>query len=580
MNVPLARWFQDAKLPFVILSIVIVGCLTYRNALHGAFVMDDLWILEQDRTNFFNYHARLADHAPSTVSQSLTEHPVDISYRPLSQLLPLTLHYFFGKDTFPYHVFNLMLFLGVCLLVFVLVLRLFQNRHLAWLTSILFTAHPINSLMPNYISANIFSLQMILLISSILLFIHYVERRRFIWMIGAMTGLWLAAQCHEISISLPVFLFVWMITVKRLPLKEMLLKLFPMLLLSALLTALWALKAPSATDMITLQNHLVLSPAQYVAGLFQLITWYATKFIFLNGVVLMHVLPVDQISVSYGLGIGLALTILIALTFRKWSSDPVIAWGLLWFGAGLISFVPASRFQPLHGLTIEPHWLYLGSIGLFVVIAYGILFLTRSRATWGPILIGLLLVGYIHATHKVNRHWTSSFSYGWYLLANNPEYKTAKFFMANAYWKDNEFRQAEKLFKESLTGTEIDGVIYNSLGIMADQQGRADEAMGYYEKTLAIIPDLPGTLNNLGIIYTQKEQYEQGEAVFRRAIKLNPWILSIRVNLAKMYIKQKKFPEALSILKDNLEISSGDEETLKYLQQVEQTAIKTTAEQP
>ena len=72
---------------------------------------------------------------------------------------------------------------------------------------------------------------------------------------------------------------------------------------------------------------------------------------------------------------------------------------------------------------------------------------------------------------------------------------------------------------------------YFHLGNMYLAQGKAQEAIGEYNATLALRPDFDKAHNNLGIANSTIGKYPDAIAAFTRAIQLNPRNLEARKNL-------------------------------------------------
>ena len=57
---------------------------------------------------------------------------------------------------------------------------------------------------------------------------------------------------------------------------------------------------------------------------------------------------------------------------------------------------------------------------------------------------------------------------------------------------------SETLFRQTVTATRDNYLAYNNLGFYYSNQGRTEEALTEYRKSLAINPQYPDALNNMG----------------------------------------------------------------------------------
>ena len=121
-----------------ILSIILILVLTliaYGNIFSNEFVWDDRIYLEE------NLVIRSLANTP-TFFVTPTHGNL---YRPLRSVLQAFVFSIWEFDVFGYHLNALLLHMIASVLVYVIVLKLFQKRKLALFTGILFAVHPIHT---------------------------------------------------------------------------------------------------------------------------------------------------------------------------------------------------------------------------------------------------------------------------------------------------------------------------------------------------------------------------------------------------------------------------------------------------
>jgi len=126
-----------------------------------------------------------------------------------------------------------------------------------------------------------------------------------------------------------------------------------------------------------------------------------------------------------------------------------------------------------------------------------------------------LLIGYSFMTYKQNRVWENSYT----------------------LWAD-----AVEKAPESNTANAMMGVVYMELGM-------DEEAVGYLEKAVQILPYDYLSRNNLGIVYERLNQPQRALEEFLKAIWLRPDDETIQLNLSLFYQRQKAYEKAEEILK-------------------------------
>ncbi len=76
---------------------------------------------------------------------------------------------------------------------------------------------------------------------------------------------------------------------------------------------------------------------------------------------------------------------------------------------------------------------------------------------------------------------------------------------------------------------------WNNLGILAAREGNTDEAIGFFQKALAINPDHAVALQNLGNAYRQKKDWDAARKTLDHALALNPEDAEANYGLGMVY---------------------------------------------
>ena len=109
-----------------------------------------------------------------------------------------------------------------------------------------------------------------------------------------------------------------------------------------------------------------------------------------------------------------------------------------------------------------------------------------------------------------------------------------------------------------------ESITQNSIGLIYQEMGFYDKALGYHQKALAIRKSKHGlqgvvahSLNNMGICYRNLQQYPESEKAYREAMAVSKKIdnqtqyFESKSNLANLFSEQKRHNESLKL---NLEI--------------------------
>jgi protein O-mannosyl-transferase len=199
----------------------------------------------------------------------------------------------------------------------------------------------------------------------------------------------------------------------------------------------------------------------------------------------------------------IALAFVTALVLRA-TSRRYLGVGWLWFLGALVPVIGLVQVGP-QGMA--DRYTYVALIGPFVAIAWAardlLAALARGRrsAWWaGGLLATGLLVAAGVASHR-----------------------------RAAVWRDS-----ETLYRASLLATPRSVPLLYNLAALQSRRGRIDEAIGGYQKVLAIDPENPDANVNLGNIRLRAGDTEAAIAHFRAALRGDPDDLLSLQNLGRV----------------------------------------------
>lgn len=166
--------FKNFFVPFtttkIVHFIILIGLIVYFNSLFNGFVIDDI-------TYIVNYSVIHSFNIPSLLGKNLFN--FDSQYRPLPALYFAFLYSIFTTSAFYYHAIQLILHIINAILVFFL-FRHFFNKHLSFLTAIVFLVHPMQVESVSYIASSDNPIFFLCGISALLLsFKNKITWRRF-----------------------------------------------------------------------------------------------------------------------------------------------------------------------------------------------------------------------------------------------------------------------------------------------------------------------------------------------------------------------------------------------------------------
>lgn len=143
----------------------------------------------------------------------------------------------------------------------------------------------------------------------------------------------------------------------------------------------------------------------------------------------------------------------------------------------------------------------------------------------------------------------------------NPENVEAVVNQANAYYMSDRYKEARELLQKAISIDATEANIYNTLALIATQEGDFQEALKQVNQAIEIDGRNGYFSNNRGFIYLNLEELEKAEADINLGIRLdprNPWAYR---NKAIFYYKNKSFEAALR----NIELAAQYDDSIPLL---------------
>jgi tetratricopeptide (TPR) repeat protein len=528
---------QDQK-RFILIYVFLItalGLAVYANSLNGEFLWDDDYLIKQ------NIYIK----NPARISKLFTEQigagsgvPSN-SYRPL-QMLTYMLDYSLWKlNVRGYHLVNMLLHILAALSLFWLINLLFKDRLLALGASLFFIAHPIQTEAVSYISGRADPLALLFLL---LAFIFYLKRIKFM-----LFAFILALLSREASLIFPLLLLLYhFIFNKKFKLKPFL----PILTVSFVYVVL---------RLTVLSFPLPIKANNVIPNAFQRLPAF---FVAVPQYIRLLFLPFN-LHMEYGqkifsylepkaiLGL-IILSVLIIYAIRKRSEQRLVCFSIFWF---LICLLPVSNIYFINAYMAE-HWLYLPSIGFFLILAKGLTSLYKvERLRVYTICLGLsLLAFYSHLTIQQNRYWREPKAFYERLIKYAPDSQRVYLNLANIYLAEGDKEHAARLYKKTIELDPDYAEAYNNLAVIYCQTGKKGKALGLFKKALEINPLYADAMNNLANAHRESGRTRQAIALYKKAMAIAPNYLEPYVNLGIEYFRIGKQEEGLKLLKQAIAI--------------------------
>lgn len=510
-----------------VLLIFALGVGVYATALTGDFIWDDE-LLVRDNIFVKDWSHRLGAIFSSSVSQGTSEK--FIVYRPL-QILSYAFDYHFWRlDPTGYHLTNIVLHVASALGIFWLMLLLFDKLALSLAAAALFVVHPVHTGAVSYISGRADPLALVFLL---LAFIFYLKQMRggksFFFYAVMLIAYAASLLSRETGLVLPFLLLAYHGFLKQKPRFRLLAPIF-LLAIAYIILRTTFLRSFLRDEAYTIQL------GQRLPGVFVAFFQYMRLLFWPQHLHMQY----SQRLFSYAdplFFIGAALV--AGLAFFAWRGrrkDPVTSFGIAWF---FIAWLAISNIFPLNAFMAE-HWLYLPSIGFFLVLGhfFSIGFQDSKKRTW--VLGGLvaLVVFYGAGTVRQNAYWQTPQVFFERTLAYAPDSPRILRNLARIYQEQARYQEAAALYRRALAVTSQEPELYIDIGGVYEKMGDKEKASQEYQKALGLYRAEVArgqisavTHNNLGFIYAKAGDLQGARDAFQKAIAMDPYFVDAHNNL-------------------------------------------------
>ncbi len=563
--------FIRKKHLIAILLIALVGFLVYANSFQNEFVWDDESLVEK---NIYVKNLRY-------FSKLFTTHLFQAAkkegnfYRPIQSLTYVLDYSIWKLNPFGYHLTNTILHILVAILIYFFLRGLVTNekiptsqppdskgklvtRHsslvtklscfltVPFLTALFFVVHPIHTEAVTYISGRADSLASIFCLLSLIFSLKYTHQRRLPFYLLSLCSFILALLSKEWAMILPFALVLTdsFFGTKR-EIKTKIKEYFPFFITLGIYISL-------RLSILNFTGETILSSkySLYVRTLtfLKVIPSYFGLLIFPHNLHMERLVPYAHSILEPKVLFSLILLIFIVIGVTKLKRKET-TFAFFWF---FLTLFPQSNIIPINA-TMAEHFLYLPSIGFFILFALGIV----KVEEWGSrylshrikvmsFLLLLLLTLYGVATIKQNLYWRDGLTLYQRTLAYSPKSARLHLNLGIAYREQKQYDLAISEYQKAIQLNPDYAEAHNNLGTVYRDEDLYNQAITEYQKALQLNPDFAEAYNNLGNVYRDKGLYDQAISEYQKAIRLNPDFAEAYNNLGNVYKDKGLYDRAIS----------------------------------
>lgn len=535
----------------MLLGVLAITILAFVNALDGQFVYDDrLQILKNPTLNSLSNIPRMFTQGVWQFLNESDKTAVGPYYRPLFNVALIINHQLFGLEVFGWHLFSILLHVGVVFLVYKLALQWNLSTEAALASALLFGLHPVHSESVAWVAALPDPLAALFILSSLLLYErHFHGRlRQPVTLVASLSFALIAMLSKEVAVIFPFFLAARESldrpsgeklgeTISRIAKRTAPFFAIIVLYLGMRYYVLGFLRQDEpkslgipATQVLITVPSILLAYARMLFAPSSLSVMYGNTYV---------QTPADARFWAP----AIAITVLLVAAIWLVRSSPTGRRALAFLIVFLAPVLNLKAFR-LEESLMHDRYLYLPSIGFCILVAMAFewvstRFATRQReifvtatAVTAAVLLGL--------TYYQNFTWQNEQSMTDNALKVTPRLPFLHNYIGAYYAEQHQWAPAEQAYLKTI---EIDSKYYDAYSNLGDvyrEQGRLKEAEQNYTKALEYGASYAETYYNLGVTYINEGRLAEAEPPLLRTLDIQPSHIKARYNLGWTYDREGK----------------------------------------
>jgi tetratricopeptide (TPR) repeat protein len=117
---------------------------------------------------------------------------------------------------------------------------------------------------------------------------------------------------------------------------------------------------------------------------------------------------------------------------------------------------------------------------------------------------------------------------------------------AKQWRQSGDLPRAEAAFRELLSFEPTNAEVWQALGSVCREQGKAADALNAFQRAVTLDPEFAQAHNSLGIVFLERAKLPEAAECFERSIALDPNSAAAHNNLGNVYLAQGRKGDALA----------------------------------
>ncbi|MFH1622716.1 MAG: tetratricopeptide repeat protein [Candidatus Omnitrophota bacterium] len=549
----------------ILIALIIAACLaSYFNTLFFDFVWDDnIFIVPNPYMKSFKF-------LPKFLSKDFWNIGVfkwsSGYYRPFLAASFMWDHKLWGINPFGYHLTNLIFHILCCILIFLIVELLINNRKIALFSSLIFSVHPVHTEAVSFISGRVDVIPPALFLLSIFYFFRFANNKRIFFYLFSLLSFSAALLTKEMAVTLPVIIICLdYFFLSKQDAKGVFKNFLRLHLGFFVILALYFIARFNFIGKLFIATQYGINfpngtqPFWRLFTVIKILAIYLRLLFFPYGLKVQYNFPAANSFFEPEVLIGSSIILLlIYLVIKNRKRNPILSFSILWF---FITILPVSNIIPQGNIFAE-RYVYLPSVGYCIAIA--LLFnwlLTKNIKTdlfnWKKslyVLFFLLILALGRVTYERNKVWENEFTLWYDAVQKEPQSPKTHANLARVYYDANLLDEAMKEIRIALQIRQTYSYdLLNGLGCIYMKKKDWDQAILAFELAIETSPERELAYNGLGIAYVRKgKACKEAIELFHKALEKNPYFDWARYNLAACYHDCGYLDEAINNFQEYL----------------------------
>ncbi len=484
---------------------------------------------------------------------------VNGSYNPIVLLSWAVDYSILGLDPRIFHFTNLLIHLTVVGLVYYLSFKLSKNIKIAFLTSLLFSIHPMHMEAIAWVTARKDLLYTLFYILGLIMYFNYQDPKyntsRWKYFILCILFYILSLLSKGSALTFPVVLLAMDYLNKRKDLKLLILEKIPLFILSIVFTII-SIKAQKMGEALQFREFYSIIDSLSVGFYGYLV--YLIKLIIPYQLCSLHPYPTPSGNPVPWYFTASAIPVLLLVTFciTKIKKNRVLVFG---FGFFFITLIPVIQVLSFAISVTADRFTYLPYFGLFFIFSSGLVWVFENKPKFKKATILFTIVFFTFLSIKTisySKTWKNSETVWTRVIEYYPDYFVSYVNRSAFLIKDNRLEEALEDCKLALKLKPDYYLAYYNKGYIYDRWGDNEKALLNYSEAITNKDDFFQAYQNRGILNSNLNRFEDALLDFTTSISIQPKNPFAYLNRATLLKNNQKFNEA--IIDANTAISIND----------------------